>query len=72
MEDIYFSMVRYQNGKAIEISVDREPECKAELIANLTQVCCQTLGSKPEAVRVILEEMKPENFGKNGKPFQRI
>ena len=24
MEDIYFSMVRYQNGKAIEISVDRE------------------------------------------------
>ena len=24
MEDIYFSMVRYQNGKAIEISVGRE------------------------------------------------
>ena len=24
MEDIYFSMVRYQNGKAIEISVNRE------------------------------------------------
>lgn len=50
----------------------RTPECKAELIANLTQVCCQTLGRKPEAVRVILEEMKPENFGKNGKPFQSI
>lgn len=49
----------------------RSAECKAELIGALTDACCRTLGSKPEAVRVILEEMKPENFGKGGKPFDR-
>jgi len=49
----------------------RTPEKKAELIAALTDTVCTTLGSKPEAVRVILDEMKPENFGKAGKPFNK-
>lgn len=49
----------------------RSAERKAELIGALTDACCRTLGSKPEAVRVILEEMKPENFGKGGKPFDQ-
>ena len=44
-------------------------ERKAELIAAVTEACCRTLGSRPEAVRIILEEMKRENFGKGGKPF---
>ena len=47
----------------------RTPERKAELIAAVTEACCRTLGSRPEAVRIILEEMKRENFGKGGKPF---
>ena len=49
----------------------RSADCKAELIGALTDACCRTLGSNPESVRVILEEMKPENFGKNGQPFCR-
>lgn len=49
----------------------RSAACKEELIRSLTEACCHTLGSPPEAVRVILEEMKPENFGKNGKPFHK-
>ena len=47
----------------------RTPERKEELIAAVTEACCRTLGSRPEAVRIILEEMKRENFGKGGKPF---
>lgn len=53
----------------IHLLEGRTPERKAELIASVTEACCRTLGSKPEAVRVILEEMKPENFGRGGKPF---
>ena len=41
----------------------------AEFCAAVTEACCRTLGSRPEAVRIILEEMKRENFGKGGKPF---
>ena len=50
----------------IHLLEGRTPERKAELIAAVT---CRTLGSRPEAVRIILEEMKRENFGKGGKPF---
>ena len=53
----------------IHLLEGRTPQQKAELIASVTDACCRTLSSKPEAVRVILEEMKPENFGKGGKPF---
>ena len=52
----------------IHLLEGRTPACKAELIASVTDACCRTLGSKPEAVRVILEEMKPENFGRGGVP----
>ena len=53
----------------IHLLEGRTPERKAELIAAVTEACCRTLGSRPEAVRIILEEMKRENFGKGGKPF---
>ena len=47
----------------------RSPGKKAELIRALTDACCRILGSDPASVRVILQEMDPENFGKNGSPF---
>ena len=50
----------------IHLLEGRTPERKAELIAAVTEACCRTLGSRPEAVRIIL---KRENFGKGGKPF---
>ena len=53
----------------IHLLEGRTPERTAELIAAVTEACCRTLGSRPEAVRIILEEMKRENFGKGGKPF---
>ena len=49
----------------------RTVEMKENLIAALTDTVCTTLGVKPEAVRIILDEMKPENFGKAGKPFNK-
>ena len=53
----------------IHLLEGRTPERKAELIAAVTEACCPACGSRPEAVRIILEEMKRENFGKGGKPF---
>ena len=49
----------------------RSADQKADLIKALTDACCQTLGTKSEAVRVILNEMEKENFGKNGVPFSQ-
>ena len=53
----------------IHLLEGRTPERNAVLFAAVTEACCRTLGSRPEAVRIILEEMKRENFGKGGKPF---
>lgn len=47
----------------------RSVETRAELIANLTRATCETLHCPAENVRIILQEMRPENFGKAGKPY---
>ena len=49
----------------------RPAERKAELITALTETCCNTLGVGPEAVRIIISEMKPENYGLNGQPYTK-
>ena len=45
----------------------RSAEQKRDLIAKLTGAICEALGAKPEAVRVIINEMPKEHFGIAGK-----
>ncbi|HDP94025.1 MAG TPA: 4-oxalocrotonate tautomerase [Candidatus Aminicenantes bacterium] len=49
----------------------RSTPVKKELIRNLTQTTCKTLGVAPESVRVILQEMAPHHFGIAGEPVSR-
>lgn len=47
----------------------RTPETRERLIEKLTHAACESLGCEAETVRVILNEMEPQNFGKAGKSF---
>ena len=39
------------------------PEQKAEVFARVTDVLVEVLGKKPEHVHIVLDEVKPENWG---------
>lgn len=45
----------------------RTSERKVELIRNITRTVVETLSVPPESVRVILTEMKKEEYGIGGK-----
>jgi 4-oxalocrotonate tautomerase len=45
----------------------RTPEQKKNLVAALTQAVVDTLGSKPEAVDVLLFDIKPADWATGGK-----
>jgi len=45
----------------------RSSERKVALIRNLTRAVAETLAVQPESVRVILTEMKKEEYGIGGK-----
>lgn len=52
----------------IKMLKGRDRHLKASLIRNVSQTIERTLGVRPDAVRVILEEVPPENFGIGGLP----
>ena len=47
----------------------RPDEKKKELIKELTETVCRVLGADPQAVRVELIEVPPENWGIAGVPM---
>jgi 4-oxalocrotonate tautomerase len=47
----------------------REPQLKASLIRNVSKSIEKTLGISPDAIRIILEEVPPENFGIGGLSY---
>ncbi len=49
----------------------RTPEVKKRLIRGLTDAVCSTLGVGAESVRVILQEMAPDDFGIAGETVSR-
>ena len=51
----------------INMMVGRTPEQKRELIAKVTEAICESLGAKPEGVRIMINEMPKEHFGIAGK-----
>mgnify|MGYP001809873280 CR=1 FL=1 len=46
----------------------RSPQQKLTLMEKVTQAVVDSIGIKPEAVRVILREIPPENFAVGGVP----
>lgn len=45
----------------------RPREKKKELIEKLTETACNVLGCPPSAVTIIIEDVKKENWGSDGK-----
>lgn len=50
----------------IELLEGRTIEQKRALVKEVTDAICKTLNAKPEAVRIILRDMKFENFANAG------
>ncbi len=48
----------------------RDPETKKKLIKNVTHAVIDTLDVPPESVRIILDEMPPQNYGIAGLPIK--
>ncbi len=46
----------------IHLLEGRDIEKKRALVKNITQTVCDTLGSKPEKVRVILSDMPHDSY----------
>ncbi|MDP3822984.1 MAG: 4-oxalocrotonate tautomerase [Burkholderiales bacterium] len=51
----------------VELMEGRTPEQKKNLVAALTQAVVDTLGSKPEAVDVLLFDIRPGDWATGGK-----
>lgn len=50
----------------------RTVEQKRKLIAAVTQALVDSIGAKPESVRVLLDEMPKEHFGIGGVSAQEL
>ncbi len=50
----------------IHLLEGRDTEKKRALVKNVTQAVCDTLGSKPEKVRVILSDMAHHDYAVGG------
>ena len=50
----------------VNIKEGRTVEQKREMARRVTQAICETLNAKPAAVRIIINEMKDENFAIGG------
>jgi len=53
----------------IEMLEGRNLEQKREMVKGVTDVLAKTLKCSPEAVHIIIREMKPENIAENGSLF---
>ena len=50
----------------VEMFEGRTPEQKRELVKGLTEATCKALGSSPEAVDVILTDIKKSDWATGG------
>nr|WP_315466298.1 4-oxalocrotonate tautomerase [uncultured Rhodoferax sp.] len=51
----------------VELFEGRSPEQKKKLLEEVTRVTVETLGCSPEAVDIIITEVKRENWATGGK-----
>jgi len=50
----------------VEMLKGRTVEQKREMVRKVTDVIVETLNCSREVVRIVINEMEPENFGKAG------
>ena len=55
----------------VSIVEGRSPELKEQLIRDLTATVVQTLSVKPEAVRVLIQEMPKTHWGAAGQSMAK-
>jgi 4-oxalocrotonate tautomerase len=53
----------------IDMLAGRAPERKAELIRRVTDAVVASLDVRPEQVRVLINELPPENWAVGGRPM---
>lgn len=51
----------------VNLMEGRTPEQKAAMISEVTDAIVRTTGAKKEAVSIIIQDMKPENYGIAGQ-----
>lgn len=51
----------------IDFKEGRTLDQKRELVSKITDAFVSTIGSKPEAVQIIIREFTDDNFSKGGK-----
>lgn len=51
----------------VNLMEGRTPEQKAAMISEVTDAIVRTTGAKKEAVSIIIQDMKPENYGLGGQ-----
>ncbi len=51
----------------LNIAEDRTVEQKAAAVATITEAVVRTLGVRPEQVRILINEVSPENFAIAGE-----
>lgn len=56
----------------VELLEGRSPQTKAALIRRLTEAIVDVLGSNPSQVRILLQDVPPENWGVGGQPMQEL
>lgn len=53
----------------VQMFEGRTPEQRRKLAQELTEATCRALGCPPEAVQIILTDVKKENWAEAGKFF---
>jgi len=56
----------------VHIMEGRSEALRAELIEALTNTVCDVLGSPPDAVRILIDEIPKENWGIGGKSAKAL
>ncbi|MES2214824.1 MAG: 2-hydroxymuconate tautomerase [Pseudomonadota bacterium] len=51
----------------IHLMHGRSDEQKRALVAKVTEAICDSIGTKPEAVRIILQDIMPNDYAVGGK-----
>jgi 4-oxalocrotonate tautomerase len=61
------------NMPVIQVNIleGRTDEQKENLIRKVTDVVAETLNSPTSAVRIIINEMKPQHFGRDGQSIAK-
>ena len=55
----------------VNILEGRTDEQKENMIVKMTEVMCETMNAPKSAVRIIINEMKPQHFAREGQSIAK-